>query len=94
MARYQARMLDSDSGAEGSYRFEHRDDLMKRPADEVVSAFFEYAEREVFARDHLEYELNGVLKNKDATTVVAIGALHMHDHPKDGQPFTVFISKL
>jgi hypothetical protein len=94
MASYQARMLDSVSGAEGAYRFEHRDDLMKRPADEVVAAFFEYAEREVFARDHVEYELNGVLKNKDANTVVAIGTLHMHDHPKDQQPFTIFISKV
>jgi hypothetical protein len=94
MARYQVRMLDSISGAEGAYRFEHRDDLMKRPADEVVAAFFEYAERVVFNRDHVEYELNGVLKNKDADTVVAIGALHMEDHPNDQQPFTLFISKI
>jgi hypothetical protein len=94
MTHYQARMLDSVSGAEGSYKFEHRDDLMKRPADEVVSAFFEYAEREVFDRDHIEYELNGVLKSKDGKTVVAIGSLHMADHPNDEQPFTVFISKV
>lgn len=92
MARYQARMLDSVSGAEGAYTFEHRDDLMSRPADDIVAAFFEFAEREVFTRDHVEYELNGVLKNKDLKTVVAIGSLHMHDHPNDVQPFTIFIS--
>jgi hypothetical protein len=92
MARYQARMMDSVSGAEGSYAFEHRDDLMERPADDVVAAFFEHAEREVFTRDHVEYELNGALKNKALRTVVAIGSLHMHDHPKDAQPFTIFIS--
>jgi len=94
MARYQVRMLDSISGAEGAYRFDNRDDLMRRPADEVVAAFFEYAEREVFTRDHVEYELNGVLKSRDANTVVAIGTLHMRDHPNDQQPFTVFISKV
>ncbi len=92
MARYQARMLDSVSGAEGAYRFEHRDDLMSRPADDIVAAFFEFAEREVFTRDHVEYELNGVLKNKDLKTVVAIGSLQLHDHPNDAQPFTIFIS--
>ena len=92
MARYQARMLDSVSGAEGAYAFEHRDDLMSRPADDIVAAFFEFAEREVFTRDHVEYELNGALKNKELKTVVAIGSLHMHDHPNDSSPFTVFIS--
>jgi hypothetical protein len=94
MTRYQARMLDSVSGAEGAYTFEHRDDLMDRPADDIVAAFFEYAEREVFSRHHVEYELNGVLKNKAVKTVVAIGSLHMrdHDHPTDNRPFTLFIS--
>lgn len=93
MAKYLVRMLDSVSGNEGSYAFEHRDDLMLRPADEVIAAFFEYAEREVFARDHVEYELNGVIKNKDLRTVVAIGSLHRRDHDDHGgQPFTIFVS--
>lgn len=91
MATFIARMMDSASGAEGTYRFEHRDDLMDRPADDIVAAFFEYADREVFARGHVEYELNGVVKNKNLKTVVAIGSLHMQGDT-DAQPFTVFIS--
>ena len=95
MARYQVRMLDSVSGAEGAYQFEHRDDLMQRPADEVVAAFFEHADREVFARDHVDYELNGVIKNKDLKTVVAIGSLNRREHgDHGGQPFTIFISAI
>lgn len=89
MTTYVARMMDSATGAEGSYRFDHREDLMKRPADEVVGAFFEYAEREVFSRGHVEYELNGAVKKKD--TVVAIGSLHMQGD-NDTQPFTIFIA--
>jgi hypothetical protein len=93
MARYQVRMLDSVSGGEGTYHFDHREDLMDRPADEIVAAFFEHADREVFSRDHVDYELNGAIKNKPLKTVVAIGALHRRDHADHGgQPFTVFIS--
>lgn len=93
MARYQVRLLDSVSGAEGSYAFEHREDLMDRPADEIVAAFFEHAEREIFAHDHVDYEVNGVIKNKALKTVVAIGALHRREHDDHGgQPFTIFIS--
>lgn len=91
MTIYNARMMDSATGAEGSYRFEHRADLMQRPADDVVAAFFEYAEREVFNHGHLEYELNGVVKNKDFKTVVAIGSMRMQGDA-DYQPFTVFIA--
>jgi hypothetical protein len=91
MATYVARMLDSVTGNEGAYRFEHRDDLMQRPADDIVAAFFEHAEREVFSRGHVEYELNGAVKNAQQKTVVAIGSLRMQGD-EDYQPFTVFIA--
>ena len=91
MTIYNARMMDSATGAEGAYQFEHREDLMQRPADDVVAAFFEFAEREVFERGHLEYELNGVVKNNDYKTVVAIGSMRMQGD-QDYQPFTVFIA--
>lgn len=91
MTSYVARMLDSVTGAEGSYRFENREDLMRRPADDIVAAFFEHAEREVFTRGHVEYELNGVVKNKEQKTVVAIGSLRMLGD-EDFQPFTIFIA--
>lgn len=94
MTAYRARMLDSLNGSEGAYQFEHRPDLFERPADEIVAAFFEYAERELFRTQDIEYELNGVLKNADQGTVVAIGSLNRRgqdDHPL--QPFTLFIGR-
>lgn len=91
MTTYIARMLDSATGAEGAYRFDHREDLMERPADDIVAAFFEHAEREVFSRRHVEYELNGVVKNNKQRTVVAIGSMRMQGDA-DYQPFTIFIA--
>jgi hypothetical protein len=85
-------MLDSVNGSEGAYQFEHREDLMDRPADEIVGAFFEYAERELFRTQDLEYELNGVVKKENV--VVAIGSLHRAGHQNDAvQPFTLFIGR-
>jgi hypothetical protein len=46
-------------------------------------------------RGHVDYELNGVVKNKAQKTVVAIGSLYRRDgdlDEHDKQPFTVFIS--
>jgi len=95
MAVYQVRMLDSNTGGEGAYKFEHREDLMGKPADEVVAAFFDYADREIFERGHVAYELNGAVKNKKQGTVVAIGQMHIEGETdeEDFQPFTLFISK-
>lgn len=94
MIKYRVRMLDSVSGAEGAYEFEHREDLMSRPADDVVAAFFEHADRAIFTREHVAYELNGVVKNKKQKTVVAIGSLQMSGDLSDDdrRPFTIFIS--
>lgn len=93
MTRYLARMLDSVSGGEGAYEFDHREDLMSRPGDEIVAAFFEHADREIFTHDHVDYELNGVIKKPELKTVVAIGQLHRRDHEDHGgAPFTLFIS--
>lgn len=92
MALYRARMLDSVNGAEGAYQFEHQENFMKRPADEIVAAFFDYAERELFRRQEVEYELNGVVKNTKQNVVVAIGSLYRNGHEDDApQPFTLFI---
>jgi hypothetical protein len=93
MAEYRARLLDSVSGNEGAYVFHDRDDLMSKPADDVVAAFFAYAERELFRTQHIEYELNGVIKNPRQRTVVAIGQLHRSGHFDEPQPFTLFIGQ-
>ena len=95
MVRYNVRLLDTNTGAEGAYSFENREDLLSRPADDVVAAFFDYADREIFDRGHIAYELNGVLKNKKQGAVVAIGSMYMNEgrNEEDLQPFTIFISR-
>lgn len=95
MVQYKVRLLDSTTGAEGAYAFEHRDDLLQRPADDVVAAFFDYADREIFSRGHVGYELNGVIKNKKQGTVVAIGSMYVGSESEEEnlRPFTIFISR-
>jgi hypothetical protein len=90
MADYRARLMDSDSGGEGIYDFVHRDDLFDRPADEIVEAFFQHADRTVFSHHHASYELNGCVKHKDQGVVAAMGTLHLEGGGKE-LPFTLIV---
>ena len=92
MTVYRARMLDADTGGEGIYDFEHRDDLFDHPTDEIIEAFFEHADRAVMSTHHVNYEINGCLKHKDRDIVVAMGALHLENGPP-AVPFTLIIGK-
>jgi hypothetical protein len=89
MATYTARMMDAETGGEGKYTFQGPDDLMKRTADEIVAAFFESA-TDILSK-HADWELNGVLKNRERGVVTAIGSLV----PDKGEelPFLLMISK-
>ena len=90
MPRYYARMLDANTSGEGSYAFEGPPDLMRKTADEIVAAFFEYIERDIL-KAHADWELNGAMKNKERDVVTAIGSLipHKNDPPL---PFLLMIS--
>jgi hypothetical protein len=90
MAMYYARMLDAETNGEGSYSFEGPDDLMRRTADEVVTTFFDYVEKELL-QGHADWEINGVVKNKERGIVTAIGSLipQKSDPPL---PFLLLIS--
>jgi hypothetical protein len=71
---YNARMLDAETGGEGRYRFEGPPDLMNRTADEIVALFFDHVEKQVLQR-HADWEINGVMKNRERGVVTAIGSL-------------------
>ncbi len=90
MATYYARMLDAETNGEGAYTFEGPADLMRKTADEVVSTFFDYVEKELLKR-HADWEINGVVKNKERGIVTAIGSLipEKNDPPL---PFLLLIS--
>ena len=90
MSTYYARMLDAATNGEGSYTFEGPSDLMQRTADEIVAIFFEHVEKEVL-KSHADWEINGVMKNKERGIVTAIGSLipEKNDPPL---PFLLLIS--
>lgn len=90
MATYYARMLDAATNGEGAYTFEGPTDLMSKTADEIVTTFFDYVENDVL-KTHADWEINGVMKNKERHIVTALGSLiaEKNDPP---MPFLLLIS--
>lgn len=86
MTTYYARILDAETGSEGSYPFEGPGDLMQRTTDEIVTTFFDEVDQEVL-RDHVDWELNGVLNHRERGIVTAIGSLI----PKRNEPPIPFL---
>ncbi|MFA5949565.1 MAG: hypothetical protein WC807_04720 [Hyphomicrobium sp.] len=91
MTTFYARMLDAETNGEGAYSFEGPEDLMTKTADEIVAAFFHHVETEVLSR-HADWELNGVMKNKERGIVTAIGSL-IPDKDDVPMPFLLLISQ-
>lgn len=90
MAKYAARLMDGNTGGEGAYTFEAADDLMKQPVDEIVDLFFTSASAKVLT-EHVAWELNSVMRNKERNIVTAMGSfLHNEDAPV---PFLLLISE-
>jgi hypothetical protein len=90
MATYHARMLDAETGGEGSYDFEGPQDLMSRTADEIVTVFFDHVEQKIL-HHHTDWEVNGIMKNRERRVVTAMGSLLANgDEPP--LPFLLLIS--
>ncbi len=90
MATYRARMIDSATGAEGSYDFEAPDDLLSTTPVRIVRTFMEHVGKDLFPHQHVDYELNVALKHSGHDIVTAIGALVLEHTPT--LPFMVMIS--
>ncbi len=89
--RYRVRFEGFDTGREGLYHFEDRADLMDGPSDDVVAAFFQYANRSIFEHEHVRYELNGVMRHEGKNVVVGMGVMYLEGHKK-GLPFTITVN--
>ena len=63
MTTYRARLMDADSGGEGTYDFEEREDLMDGTPVRIVRAFFEHIDRTVLHTRFIDYEINAAFKN-------------------------------
>lgn len=90
MATYFARMLDAATNGEGAYTFEGPDDLLKKTADEIVTTFFGYVEQDVL-KTNADWEINGVMKNRERGVVTAIGSL-IPEKDDTPMPFLLLIS--
>lgn len=77
MAIYRARLLDGESWQGGAYDFEAQDDLMSNTPVRVVRAFFENVDRAMFPTQHVDYEINAALKNRERGIVTCMGSLYL-----------------
>ncbi len=93
MTTFFARIMDGETGNEGAYQFEGPANLMDLTADEIVGAFFEEVDRQVL-HDHLDWELNAVMNNRQRHVVTAIGSLIPEKNEKNVPPipFLLMIS--
>ncbi len=90
MASYTAILMHGNRSAEGTYRFEAEDGLLSRTPITVLRTFLEWVEEHT-PLDHIDYEVNAAMRNKDKGVVTALGSLHFED---DGdQPFVCMISE-
>ncbi len=86
MTSYYARIMDAKGGGEASYEFDAPADLMQRTADEIVGTFFNEVDQKILC-DHIDWELNAVMNNRDRRVVTAIGSLF----PKKTEPPIPFL---
>ena len=91
MATYRAWVTDADTGNEGVYDFEARGDLFDDTPVRIVRAFMEHVDRDVFPKEHVDYELNAAIKHGHHKVVTAMGTLILDKGP--GLPFTLFIAE-
>jgi hypothetical protein len=86
MTKYYARILDAENGNEAGYEFDGPPDLMGQAADDVIGTFFDQVDK-LILEDHVDWELNGALNNRQRRVVTAIGSLI----PKAGTPPIPFL---
>ena len=91
MATYQAQMLNTAEGSvAGSYPFDGPDTLFDKTADQIVRAFFEHVDTDIF-HHHVDYEMNSAFKNRDRNAVTAMGSLILDNDSH--LPFLLLISR-
>lgn len=89
MATYEATLMHGERGGEGRYKFDAEDGLMGGSAMTVVRTFMEHLQDHA-GIDHIDWQVNAAMKNKDKGVVTALGNLIMNDD--DEQPFVCFIN--
>ncbi|MGX1307619.1 hypothetical protein AB7M35_002339 [Amorphus suaedae] len=91
MATFIANMIDAETGSDNRYDFEGPDDLLDRTPVRVVRHFMEIVDRDLLPKEHIDYELNAAIKNRQLGVVTAMGSMMLE---RGGEiPFLLMISK-
>ena len=90
MANYLALLMDADSGGAGTYPFEAEPELLSKTPVRVIKRFMDHVDLDLFPKQHVDYEINACMKNKEKGVITALGALHFEHEP--AIPYLLMIS--
>jgi hypothetical protein len=90
MAQYEAVLMHGVRGGEGTYTFEGPDDLMNKSPARVMRHFMAWVDANA-GIGHVDYELNAVMKNDDASIVTSLGRMIFDGD--NAQPFVCMIAR-
>jgi len=91
MAKFTANMMDAETGSGNFYEFDGPDDLLDRTPVRVVRHFMEIVDRDLLPKEHIDYELNAAMKNRQIGVITAMGSMMLE---RGGEiPFLLMISK-
>ncbi|MEW5420379.1 hypothetical protein [Amorphus sp. 3PC139-8] len=91
MAQFVASLMDAETGSDNKYEFEGPDDLLHKTPVRVIRHFMEIVDKEILPSEHIDYELNAAMRNKDVGVVTGIGSLIRENGGEI--PFLLMISK-
>lgn len=75
MAQFVASLMDAETGSDNKYDFDGPDDLMKMTPVRVIRHFMEIVDKQLLPSEHIDYELNAAMRNKEAGVITGIGSL-------------------
>lgn len=91
MATYVARIMDAETGGEGTYEFQAPRKLIKKSPVRAIKAFIEHADHNIVTGRHIDYHLNAAFNNREKGIITGLGALIAQDESE--MPFVVLITR-
>ncbi|KUF10516.1 hypothetical protein [Pseudoponticoccus marisrubri] len=90
MATYKAVLMHGERGGEGRYSFEAEDGVLERSTHATMTAFMQHLQGKLEPA-HMDWRLDGVLRNDDLGVITAAGTLIFD--AGDRQPFVCMINE-
>lgn len=91
MATYVARVMDAETGGEGTYEFQAPRKLIKKSPIRAIKAFMEHADHNIVTGHHIDYHINAAFNNREKRVITGMGSLIATDESE--MPFVLLITR-